>query len=90
MTPKELQLLKKQNEEITNRIQKAEKLLYDMSQLKALKEQVNNGNYFQLLINEDTFYLEYLGLKTENIKKMFIEIIDKQYDEYMNEWEVLQ
>ena len=61
-----------------------------MNQLNELKEQVKNGDCFELKINEESFYINFLGLKNENIKKVFTKLIDEQYQEYMQQWEDLK
>lgn len=90
MTPTEFQKLQKQYEEIGNKIEQGQKLLNDMNQLDSLEKQVRNGDFFELKINEESFYINYLGLKNENIKKVLIELINKQYQEYMQQWEDLK
>lgn len=89
MTPKEFQILKNKHEESETKLKLGQRLLDDLNRLTVLKEQVNKGSYFQLIINDENFYLDYLGLTSDNIKKVFGDLIDKQYQEYMQQWEEL-
>jgi hypothetical protein len=90
MTPTELQKLRKQQAEIDSKVYRAERLLDNLNQLKDLKNKITKGDNIQLQIDDDYFDLYYIGLKSDDIKKMFIDIIDNKYNEFNKEWEGLE